>query len=180
MKKKIDLTDIIKKEDNDTATFTDLVPQKENDDIEEMVKERKRNTKDLTKEVNIAKEKVKEELDSTKVIEIEKEIKKEKTKKEKVKKEKPKKEEPSCITDIGVLILIVISYFIYCLLYTNFYDNKNILLINSIVIIVTFVLYAFAIIFEKKVSRIIVLTIFFILLGFVALNLLNSLGIKTI
>ena len=179
MKKKIDLSDIMGKSIDDTANFTKLVDEKDMDnDIEDMVNEKKRNTKDLTKEVKEAKEK----LDETKVIDIKKEDKevKEEKKVEKVKKVKKEKVEPTCITDIGVLILVVISYFIYCLLYTNFYDNNTVLLINSIVIILTFVLYAFAIIFNKRISKILVFIIFFILLGFVGFNLLNSLGFKII
>lgn len=183
-KNKIDLSDIKENDVDDTATFTDLLSKKErkaNDDIEDMINEKKRNTKDLTKEVKIAKEKVKEELDNTKVFEIDEDkkiIKEPKTKKEK--KNKQEKNKPTGITDIGIFILVVMSYFIYCLLYTNFYDNKKVLLINIVAIIVIFLLYAFSIIFNRKISKFIILAIFTILIGFIAFNLLNSLGFKII
>ena len=58
-KKKIDLS-LIKEQDLDkTASFTDIMTKKEkknrHDDIEEMVKERKKSTSDLTQDVNKAK-----------------------------------------------------------------------------------------------------------------------------
>ena len=145
-----------------------------------MINERKRNTKDLTEEVKIAKKTVKEELETTKVFEIDEDtkmIKEKKVKKEKRKKEKSK---PTGLTDIGIFILAVMAYFIYCLLYTNFYDNKKILLANIVAIVVIFLLYAFSILFNKKISRIIVIAIFILLIGFIAFNLMNSLGIKII
>ncbi len=183
-KSKIDLSDIKEKDLDNTATFTDLIPKKEkkndsNDDIEDMINEKKRNTKDLTKDVEIAKEKVKEEIEDTKIFDI-KEKKPIKEKKVKNKKEKSNKKEPSCITDIGVFLLVVISYFIYCLLYTNFYDNKKVLLINIVAIIIIFLLYAFSIIFNRKISKFIILAILIILIGFIAFNLLNSLGFNII
>ena len=176
----IDLTDIKSKDVDDTATFTDLLSKSDKkknnaDDIEDMVNERKRNTKDLTKDMEKAKEEVKKEIENTKVFNISEE-----KPKESKKKKKENKKTPSAITDIGVFILIITSYFIYCLLYTNFYNSKNVLLINSITIIVTFVLYGFAIVLNKNISKIIVIVIFFIILVFITFNLINSLGIRII
>ena len=176
-KNKIDLSDIKSNDLEDTATFTDLMPKKNkknevSDDIEDMINEKKRNTKDLTKEVEKAKEIIKEDIDNTKVYDI---------KEEKIKKVSKKKKEDkksiSFITDIGVFILIVISYFIFCLLYTSFYDNDKVLLTNIITIIVIFILYAFSILFNKKISKIICIIIFLLLIGFIALNLINSIGL---
>ena len=77
-KTKVDLTDIKSNDLDDTATFTDLMSKKErknkNDDIEDMVNEKKRNTKDLTNDIKLAKEEIKKdkekEIDNTKIIDI--------------------------------------------------------------------------------------------------------------
>ena len=58
-KKKIDLSEIKEQDLDKTSSFTDIMTRKErknrHDDIEEMVKERKKSTSDLTKDVVEAK-----------------------------------------------------------------------------------------------------------------------------
>ena len=179
-KNKIDLSDIKEKDIDDTATFTDLMSKKEkkaNDDIEDMINEKKRNTKDLTKEVKIAKEKV-EKIDDTKIFDIKEERKI--AAKNQEKQNSKTKPVPSGITDIGLFLLAIMSYFIYCILYTNFYDNKKVLLLNIMLVILIFVLYAFAIITNKKISKVLVIIIFILLICFIGFNLINSLEIRII
>lgn len=184
-KDKIDLSIIKQNDIDDTATFTDLLSKQEKkelkqDDIEDMINEKKRNTKDLTKEIEIIKEK--EDLNNTKVFEIDKKDKEtsNKSKKTEAKKNIKEKNKPTGITDVGIFILAIMAYFIYCLLYTNFYDNEKVLLINIITIVLTFLLFTFSIIFNKKLSKIIVIIIFILLLIFIAFNLINSLGFNII
>lgn len=179
-KTKVDLTDIKSNDLDDTATFTDLMSKKErknkNDDIEDMVNEKKRNTKDLTNDIKLAKEEIKKdkEIDNTKIIDIE-EKKDRKNKKEK--KEIKKDKEPlSIITDIGIFILIAMSYFVYCLLYTNVYDRPKLLLLNIYIIILLFILYAIAILFNKLLYAL-QIVIIIVLLGFIGLNIITTLGI---
>lgn len=185
-KNKIDLSDIKTNDLDDTGTFTDILSKKEMkemDDIEEMLNEKKRNTKDLTKEVEKANKIVKDEIEDTKVFDIDEEkkkVKKEKSKKVKVKKDKETKKTPSFITDVGTFIIVVVGYFIYCLLYTNFYDNKKLLLVSIVSIILIFILYAFSILFSNKITRILVIVIFILLIMFVSINVMNSIGIKLI
>lgn len=77
-KKKIDLTDIKEKSLEETMTFENLMTRSEKrrrkkeetqDDIEEMVKEKRKRTEDLTKTINEIKEKKKNKIQKRKELE---------------------------------------------------------------------------------------------------------------
>ena len=80
-KRKIDLSDIKENDLDKTSTFKDLMSrserkkreeeklQEENNDIVDMLEERKKSTKDLTKDLEKIKEKD-EELISTQILEL--------------------------------------------------------------------------------------------------------------
>ena len=96
-KKNIDLSDIKEFDLDKTSSFTDLMSRSErrkrkdekeknkknidNIDIEDMLKERKRNTKDLTKDIEKARNRINEEknvenkLENTQLLELTRQMK---------------------------------------------------------------------------------------------------------
>lgn len=193
-KKKIDLSDIKENDLDKTASFTDLMSRSEkrlrtkekkeniinsnNFDIEDMIKERKRNTKDLTIELEkvrktIKKEKTNEDkLENTQILELTRQMKFNIN--ENIKEERKKGN--NCITFIGIFILIALGYFIYTLIFTNYLDNEMFLLINCGIILLMFLLFGITILTTKKNNKFLTILNFLILLAYIAFNLLNVLG----
>ena len=76
-KKKIDLSDIKKNDLDETSSFTDLMTKKErinrkkdisdSNDIDDMINEKRKNTEDLTKELEKAKEEYNNEIKVEKI-----------------------------------------------------------------------------------------------------------------
>ena len=125
MKRRIDLSDIKENDIDKTSSFTDLMTRKERrlkekDDIEDMIKERKKSTADLTLELDEARKqynKINEEekednLGKTQILELTRQMKFnfEESKKENVKK---KKHGISVLNVIGEVNLLCIGYYIY-------------------------------------------------------------------
>ncbi len=118
---------------------------KEIDDIEEMVNEKKRETRDLTREMKLAKE----EVENTKIFEPRKEeIKEEIKEKITVKKNKD-------LNIIGEIDLLCIGYYIYLLLINNYMNDEFNYIIPGCILIFIILLFGISIIVNKKVCKII-------------------------
>ena len=192
-KKRIDLSDIKEYDLDKTSSFTDLMSrserrsrlkQKETDqqlntikssrnDIEEMIEERKRSTKDLTIELEKIKNKEKEEkLENTQILELTRQMKFNLN--DNVKEER--KKGYNYITFIGIFILIALVYFIYSLIFTNYLDNEKFLLIDSGIILLMFFLFGITLVTTKKNNKFLSVLNLLILIGYIIFNALNILG----
>ena len=195
-KKTVDLSDIKEFDLDKTSSFTDLMTRSErkkrklekeeeiinksnNNDIEDMVEERKRSTKDLTIELEKAKkeynkntEEKEEKLENTQILELTRQMKFNLN--ENIKEER--KKGYNYITFIGVFILIALAYFIYALIFTNYLDNEMFLLIDSGIILLMFLLFGITILTTKRNNKFLSILNFLILLGYIAFNVLNILG----
>lgn len=192
--RKIDLSDIKEYDLDKTSSFTDLMSRSErmkrrlekeeilidsNNDIEDMLEERKRSTKDLTIDLkkisSINKEKQKEvdeSLINTKILELTKQM--EFNAKENIKEER--KKGYNFITFIGIFILIALTHFIYSLIFTNYLDDEKILLINSGIILLMFFLLGITILTTKKNNKFLSILNFIILISYITINVLNIMG----
>lgn len=211
MKNKIDLSDIKENDLDKTSSFTDLMTRKERrnrnkeieiennetkdefDDIEEMVSEKKRTTKDLTPDIEKAKEELKDLYDNnddnlvnkkkkdeikeekedslakTQLLELTRQMKfnLEETKYEN--KEK-KKKGISVLNIIGEINLLCIGYYIYLLVFTSFQDNQQNYLINGSIIVSLVLLFGISIVTKKNVSKFFNILNIFAIIGFVIFN----------
>ena len=182
-KRKIDLSDIKENDLDKTSTFKDLMSrserkkreeeklQEENNDIVNMLEEKKKSTKDLTKDLEKIKEKD-EELASTQILELTRQMKFNIN--ENIKEER--KKGYNYITYTGIFNLIALAYFIYALLFTNYLDNEIFLVINGGIILLMFLIFDISILTSKKTNKVLSIFNFLILIGYVAFNLLNILG----
>lgn len=91
--------------------------------------------------------------------------------------EEEKKKGYNFITDIGVCILIALAYFIYALLFTSYLENELFLIINASIILFMFILFGITMITTKKNNKVLAIFNFIILLGYIAFNILNIVGI---
>lgn len=188
-KKRIDLSDIKEFDLDKTSSFTDLMSRSErrkrnlekeeklispiNNDIEDMIEERKRSTKDLTIEL----EKIKnnehdEKLENTQILELTRQMKF--NVKDNIKEER--KKGYNYITFIGIFILIALAYFIYSLIFTNYLNNEKFLLINSGIILLMFFLFGITILTTKKNNKFLSVLNLIILIAYIIFNALNILG----
>lgn len=166
---RIDLSDIKSDDLEKTSSFVDLMSRKErknhkiekyeNDDLEEMIVERKRSTKDLTKDLEKVKEKINnedgnydEEVSKTQILDFTRQMKYnfEEQREENVKK---KKKGISPLNVIGEVNLLCIGYYIYLLLFTNYQDDKNNYFVTGGIIIILVLLFGMSVITSKKVSK---------------------------
>ena len=182
-KRKIDLSDIKENDLDKTSTFKDLMSrserkkreeeklQEENNDIVDMLEERKKSTKDLTKDLEKIKEKD-EELISTQILELTNQMKSNVN--ENIKEER--KRGYNYITYTGIFNLTALAYFIYALLYTNYLDNEMFLVINSGIILLMFLIFDISILTSKKTNKVLSIFNFLILIVYITFNLLNILG----
>lgn len=127
---------------------TPITEEKIDDDIEEMVNEKKRNTKDLTDDINKAKKKLKEELENTKIFDP----KKADIKNKKVEKIPEKKKCNKDLNIIGEIDLICIGYYIYMLLFTK-YNEFNYLVPGYIIIFIV-LLFGISLFTNRKIRNI--------------------------
>lgn len=188
-KRVIDLSDIKENDLEKTSSFVDLMSRSErrkrqlekegnniefaNNDIEDMIEERKRSTKDLTIELEKIKRKESEEkLENTQILELTRQMKF--NVKENIKEER--KKGYNYITFIGTFILIALTYFIYSLLFTSYLDNKMFLLIDSGIILLMFLLFGITILTTKKNNKFLSVLNLLILFGYIIFNALNVLG----
>lgn len=190
MKRSIDLSDIKEKDLDKTASFTDLMSRSERktrqkeksaetkNDIEDMVVEKKRSTKDLELELELekAKEEYKrdiqesdEELGKTQILELTRQMKFnfEETKKENSKK---KKNGISVLNVIGEINLLCIGYYIYLLVFTNYQDNRfNYMLAGGIIVLLVF-LFGLSVVTGKKASKFFRILNILTIIAFIAFN----------
>lgn len=188
-KRFIDLSDIKENDLEKTSSFTDLMSRSErkrrniekqenvsktiDNDIEDMIEERKRSTKDLTIELEkISKNEKEEKLENTQILELTRQMKF--NVQENVKEER--KKGYNYITFIGIFILIALAYFIYSLLFTSYLDNEKFLLINSGIILLMFLLFGITILTTKKNNKFLSFLNFLILIVYIIFNALNILG----
>ena len=186
-KKNIDLSDIKENDLDKTSSFTDLMTRSERrnrrlekektiDDIEDMIDEKKRNTKDLTIELEKAKEEYNngtneqdEELSKTQILELTRQMKFnfEETKKE---NNINKKRGISVLNVIGEVNLLCIGYYIYLLVFTNYQDNRSNYMITGGIIVLLVLLFGLSVVTRKKLSKFFNILNILGIIGFIAFN----------
>ena len=198
-KKRIDLSDIKEFDLDKTSSFTDLMSRSErrnrlrqkelnseieftktnNNDIEEMIDERKKSTKDLTTQLEKARNEYKnienkeDDISKTQILELTRQMKFNLN--DNIKEER--KKGYNYITFIGIFILIALAYFIYSLLFTNQQDNEMFLLINCGIILLMFLLFGITLLTTKRNNKFLAILNFLILLVYIAFNSLNFFNI---
>ena len=192
VKKKIDLSDIKENDLDKTSTFTDLMTRTErknrkkekleenilktnDNDIEDMIEERKKSTKDLTIDLEKAKKEYKkeinkdEELGKTQILELTRQMKFnfEETKKENSNKNK---NGVTLLNIIGITNLICIGYYIYLLTFTNYQDSEtNYLMTGGLIVLLVF-LFGLSVVTNKGASKFFKILNILTILGFIAFN----------
>lgn len=196
--KKIDLSDIKEKSLEETTTFTDLMSRREKrkrkkeemlDDIEDMIKEKRRNTQDLTKEIkevkktkkdkfeekkdNIKeakKEDIEEKLNNTQILDL---TRKMKFNFDDVKDENSenKKNGVTLLNLIGVINLICIGYYIYLLAFTSYQDNESNYMIAGGFIISLVFFFGLSLVCNKKLRKAFNIINILAIILFVAFNI---------
>ena len=189
VKKKIDLSDIKENDLDKTSTFTDLMTRSErkirkkekddflksdNNDIEDMIEERKKSTKDLTIELEKAKQEYKkelnneEELGKTQILELTRQMKFnfEETKKE----NSNKKKGMTLLNIIGITNLLCIGYYIYLLTFTNYQDSESNYLITGGLIVLLVFLFGLSVVTNKSASKFFKIINILAILGFIVFN----------
>lgn len=190
VKKRIDLSDIKENDLDKTSSFTDLMTRTQrkarkiekedflnssNNDIEDMVEERKKSTKDLTIDLEKAKKEYKkeinkdEELGKTQILELTRQMKFnfEETKKE---NSNSKKNGVTLLNIIGITNLLCIGYYIYLLTFTNYQDSEsNYLIIGGLIVLLVF-LFGLSVVTNRGSSKFFKILNILAILGFIAFN----------
>lgn len=199
----IDLSDIKDNDLDKTSSFTDLMTRSErknrklekerelleennNDDILDMVDERKKSTKDLTIELEKAKEEYNnntntkkssddEDLGKTQILDLTRQMKFnfEKTKEENNIK---KKKGISVLNVIGEVNLLCIGYYIYLLVFTNYQDIRSNYLINGSIIVALVLLFGLSVISKKGLSKFFNVLNILAILAFIIFNVYTLLN----
>lgn len=182
---KIDLSDIKDKDLDKTSSFTDLMSRSErksrakekleNNDIIDMVEEKKKSTRDLTIELEKAKEKYKkdigenneENLSKTQSLELTRQMK---FNFEETKKENATKKGISIFNIIGEINLLCIGYYIYLLVFTNYQDKRSNYLLSGSIVVLLVLLFGLSIITNKKASKLFSVLNILAIIGFIILN----------
>ena len=189
-RKSIDLTDIKEEDLDKTSSFTDLLSRSEKknrtieknisdiNDIEDMVEEKKRNTKDLTIELEKAKTKSKdddEKFNNTQILEITRQMK---YNFEEIKNEnaKNKKKGISVLNIIGEINLLCIGYYIYLLAFTNYQDDKISYMISGGFIVLLVLLFGLSVITNKRLSKVFNILNILAILSFIVFNIYTLLN----
>lgn len=196
----IDLSDIKENDLDKTSSFTDLMTKSErkmrklekekgidvsnssNNDIEDMIVEKKKSTSDLTKELKnindkekkIDKKDIEENISKTQILELTRQMKFnfEVTKEENFEK---KKRGISVLNIIGEINLLCIGYYIYLLIFTNYQDEQQNYLITGGLIILLVLLFGLSVITNKKASKFFNILNILAIIGFVAFNVFTLL-----
>lgn len=201
-KRFIDLSDIKEDDLDKTSSFTDLMTrserkmrkkqkeleQKENveaenkDDIESMVEERKKSTKDLTIELEKAKEEYnnslnkksledgkEESISKTQILELTRQMKFN-FNENKEENNKIKKRGISFLNIIGEINLLCIGYYIYLLVFTNYQEEQQNYLINGGLIVLLVLLFGISVVTNKKVSKFFNVINILAIIGFIVFN----------
>lgn len=198
----IDLSDIKEDDLDKTSSFTDLMTRSErkmrkkqkeleqkeniedenNDDIENMVEERKKNTKDLTIELEKAKEEYnnslnkkslqdekEESISKTQILELTRQMKFNfnENKKE---NNKIKKRGISFLNIIGEINLLCIGYYIYLLVFTNYQEEQQNYLVNGGLIVLLVLLFGISVVTNRKVSKFFNVINILAIIGFIVFN----------
>ena len=193
-KRKIDLSDIKENDLDKTASFTDLMSRSErknrklekheqSNDIEDMIEERKRSTKDLTIELENAKNEYKkqvfseknEDLGKTQILEITRQMKFNFDEKKK-ENAKNKKKGISILNIIGEINLLCIGYYIYLLVFTNYQDDKSNYIITGGIIVLLVLLFGISIVTNKKISKFFNILNILAIIVFIVFNLYTLLN----
>jgi len=190
-KKRLDLSDIKENDLDKTSTFTDLMTRSErkarktekedflksnNNDIVDMVEERKKSTKDLTIDLEKAKKEYKreinkeEELGKTQILELTRQMKFnfEETKKE---NSENKKNGVTLLNIIGITNLLCIGYYIYLLVFTNYQDSQTNYLITGGLIVLLVLLFGLFVVTNKGTSKFFKILNILVIIGFIAFNI---------
>lgn len=198
-KRKIDLSDIKENDLDKTSSFTDLMSRGErkmrkkqlieedinntidtnNNDIEDVIDEKKKSTKDLTLDLEKAKDEYKkqikenskeEDLGKTQILELTRQMKFnfEETKKE---NNERKKNGISILNIIGEVNLLCIGYYIYLLVFTNYQDNELNYLITGGIIVLLVLLFGLSVITNKKLSKFFNILNILTIITFIAFNI---------
>lgn len=188
--KKIDLSDIKENDLDKTSSFSDLMTRSERkkrkeaklenqilevNDIEEMIEEKRKSTKDLTKELKNIKdydnEKKKNDgedtLGKTQILELTRQMK---FNLEETKLENKKKKGVSILNVIGEVNLLCIGYYIYLLVFTNYQDEQSNYLINGGLIILLVLLFGMSVVTNKTVRKVFNILNVLALLSFIIFN----------
>ena len=188
-KKNIDLSDIKEMDLDKTSSFTDLmsrskrknreIEKKEennsNDDIIDMVSERKKSTKDLTLELEKAKEEYsksskEEDLNKTQILDLTRQMKFnfEETKKE---NNKQKKKGVSPLNIVGEINLLCIGYYIYLLAFTNYEETETNYILSGSIIVLLVLLFGLSVVTGKKVNKFFMILNVLAIITFIAFNI---------
>lgn len=188
-KKTIDLSDIKENDLDKTSSFTDLMTRKEKksrekekdsfDDIEEMIFEKKKSTKDLTVDLKEAKkefiddaykpEDKEENIGKTQILELTRQMKFNFEEK-KEENNKNKKKGMSVLNIIGEINLLCIGYYIYLLVFTNYQEKQQNYLINGSIIVLLVLLFGLSVITGKKTSKVFNVLNILAIIGFITFN----------
>ena len=194
-KKKLDLSDIKENDLDKTSTFTDLMTRSErktrktekedflksnNNDIIDMVEERKKSTKDLTIDLEKAKKEYKreinkdEDLGKTQILELTRQMKFnfEETKKENISK---KKNGVTLLNIVGITNLLCIGFYIYLLVFSNYQDSELNYLITGGLIVLLVLLFGLSVVTNKGTSKFFKILNVLTILGFIAFNIYSIL-----
>ena len=167
---------------------------KPSNDIDDMINEKRRNTSELTEELEKAKNeynrnlkeethiqkiKAKKDLDDeleeslakTQILELTRQMK---FNFEDVKEENNnKKNGVTLINIIGIINLICIGFYIYLLTFTNYQDNRNNYLMAGAIIILLVIFFGLSVITGKKVRKIFNIFNIITILGFITFNIIT-------
>lgn len=187
-KKNIDLSDIKEMDLDKTSSFTDLMSRSErknreiekkeeknsNDDIVDMVSERKKSTKDLTLELEKAKEEYskntkEEDLNKTQILDLTRQMKFnfEETKKE---NNKQKKKGVSPLNIIGEINLLCIGYYIYLLAFTNYQESETSYILTGSIIVLLVLLFGLSVVTGKKINKLFMILNVLAIIAFISFN----------
>ncbi len=188
-KKNIDLSDIKEMDLDKTSSFTDLMSRSErknreiekkeennsNDDIIDMVSERKKSTKDLTLELEKAKEEYsksnkEEDLNKTQILDLTRQMKFnfEETKKE---NNKQKKKGVSPLNIIGEINLLCIGYYIYLLAFTNYEETETNYILTGGIIVLLVLLFGLSVVTGKKINKFFMVLNVLAIIAFIVFNI---------
>ena len=195
-KRKIDLSDIKENDLDKTASFTDLMSRSErkrrkdkeedltinfnkdtNEDVLDMIDEKKKNTKDLTIDLKEAKSKVNNEkerqddnISKTQILDLTRQMKFnfEETKKENTQNNK---NGVSMLNIIGITNLLCISFYIYLLVFTNYNQDKKFYMPSGILVVMLVLLFGISTVTRKKARKFFNVLNILVILGFIAFNI---------
>lgn len=183
---KYDLSDIKTNDIEETSSFTDLMTRSErlqrkktSNDIDDMINEKRKNTNELSKELEKAKEEyqkqiknnsdIEENLGKTQILELTRQMKFnfEEIKEENIKK---KKHGFSPLNLVGELNLLCMGYYIYLLAFTNYQDIELRYMLNGGIIISMVIIFGLSVVTSKKLSKFFNILNILVILSFIFYN----------